>query len=84
MNLLANTPKPQVLFPKFGENSLDFELCVWLWDVRDRLNARSELHQEIDRHFREAKIEIAFPQRDLHIKDSVPLKIYQEVHHESE
>jgi len=29
---------------------------------------RSELHQEIDRLFREAQIEITFPQRDLHLR----------------
>jgi small-conductance mechanosensitive channel len=28
----------------------------------------SELHQEIDRRFREASIEIAFPQQDLHLR----------------
>ena len=33
----------------------------------ERLLAKSDLHQEIDRRFREAKIEIAFPQRDLHL-----------------
>ncbi|TFG59581.1 MAG: potassium transporter KefA, partial [Deltaproteobacteria bacterium] len=38
---------------------------------------RSELHQEIDRSFRKAKIEIAFPQRDLHLRsidDSINLR----------
>jgi potassium efflux system protein len=36
--------------------------------VDQRLNATSQIHQEIDRRFREAKIEIAFPQRDLHLR----------------
>jgi len=60
--------EPQVLFLSFGESSLDFELRVWVKDVDDRLTASSELHQEIDRRFREANIEIAFPQRDLHVR----------------
>jgi potassium efflux system protein len=65
---IAKTPPPQVLFLNFGESSLDFELRVWVLDADNRLVVSSELHQEIDRRFREAKIEIAFPQRDLHLR----------------
>jgi small-conductance mechanosensitive channel len=65
---VAKTPAPQVLFLSFGANSLDFELRVWILDVDQRLKTRSQIHQEIDRRFREAKIEIAFPQRDLHLR----------------
>jgi small-conductance mechanosensitive channel len=66
--MVAKNPAPQVLFLSFGESSLDFELRVWVQDVDKRLTTRSELHQEIDRRFREAKIEIAFPQRDVHFR----------------
>jgi small-conductance mechanosensitive channel len=65
---VAKTPMPQVLFLSFGESSLDFELRVWALDAEEKLKVTSELHQEIDRNFREAKIEIAFPQRDLHLR----------------
>lgn len=61
-------PPPEVYFVAFGASSLDFELRVWLADVQERFLLRSELHQEIDRRFREAKVEIAFPQRDLHLR----------------
>jgi small-conductance mechanosensitive channel len=44
------------------------ELRVWVPNAEERLTVISELHQEIDRRFREAKIEIAFPQRDLHLR----------------
>ena len=74
---IAATPPPQVLFLNFGESSLDFELRVWVLDAENRLVVSSELHQEIDRRFREAKIEISFPQRDLHLRsvaESVVLK----------
>ena len=66
--MLTETPAPQVLFLRFGESSLDFELRVFVSDVRNSMTVISELHQEIDRRFREAKIEIAFPQRDLHLR----------------
>ena len=66
--MVSKIHAPQVLFLSFGESTLDFELRVWVLDVDYRLNAKSELHQEIDRRFREANIEIAFPQQDLHLR----------------
>jgi small-conductance mechanosensitive channel len=65
---LMKNPEPQVLFKNFGASSLDFELRIWIWNVDDRQIMNSELHQEIDRRFREANIEIAFPQSDLHLR----------------
>ena len=65
---LMKNPEPQVLFKSFGASSLDFELRIWIWNVDDRQITNSELHQEIDRRFREANIEIAFPQSDLHLR----------------
>ena len=74
-------PEPQVLFLRFGENALEFELRVWGGDVENRLTAQSEIHQEIDRKFREANIDIAFPQRDLHLRsidDSYKLRFFRQ------
>jgi potassium efflux system protein len=65
---IAKAPAPQVLFLKFGESALEFELRVWVLDADNWLVVSSEIHQEIDRRFREAKIEIAFPQQDLHLR----------------
>ena len=64
----AKTPEPRVLFLRFGESSLDFELWVWISDIGDKLDLQSELHQEIDRRFRQAGIEIALPRTDLRIR----------------
>lgn len=66
--LVMKEPAPHALFLSFGESSLDFELRLWVRDAGHRMRARSELHHEIERRFREAKIEIAFPQRDLHLR----------------
>jgi small-conductance mechanosensitive channel len=74
---VAKTPEPQVLFLSFGESSLDFELRVWVPQAEERLTVKSMLHQEIDRSFREAKIEIAFPQRDLHLRTMDEPGIFQ-------
>ena len=65
---IVEVPVPQVLFLRFGESSLDFDLRVWVRDVDDMLVVKSQLHEAICRRFRDANIEIAFPQRDLHLR----------------
>jgi small-conductance mechanosensitive channel len=65
---VLNDPAPSPLFSGFGDSSLDFELRVWISNVRDRLRVRSEICQFIDRRFREEGVEIPFPQRDLHLR----------------
>jgi len=65
---VAKTPLPEVLFLSFGDSTLNFELRVWIWYASYRISVINELNQEIDRSFREAGIEIAFPQLDLHLR----------------
>ncbi len=65
-------PAPSVFLNKFGDNSIDFELVVWSSEMSYRPSRfRSDLNFAIDEKFREAGIEIAFPQRDLHIRSGV-------------
>ena len=61
-------PAPFVLFRNFGDSSLNFQLRCYLSDVDYALRTPSDLHFAIDKAFREAGIEIPFPQRDLHVK----------------
>ncbi len=62
-------PAPSVFFTGFGESSLDFELGVWTQDmVHSPRRFRSELYFAIEKKLRENKIEIPFPQRDLHLR----------------
>ena len=65
-------PPPRVVFEAFGESSLDFILLAWVSDPREELFLGSELRFAIDRAFREAGIEIPFPQRDLHLRSGFP------------
>jgi small-conductance mechanosensitive channel len=58
----------KVLFLGFGESTLDFQLRFYIFDIGYILDVKSELHFAIDKAFRENDIEIAFPQRDIHIK----------------
>jgi potassium efflux system protein len=61
-----------VLFRGFGDSALSFELRVFSPDVAHYLEIVHGLHMEIDRRFRSEGIEIAFPQRDLHVR-SLPV-----------
>lgn len=65
---VVKTPKPFVRFNDFGESSLDFQL--YFWTSNDFLveNTKSDLRFGIDAEFRRHKVEIPFPQRDLHLK----------------
>ncbi|MQA90715.1 MAG: mechanosensitive ion channel [Gemmatimonas sp.] len=61
-------PPPQVLFSDFGDSSLDFSLLFWIADPLLHPRTTSELRFAIDAAFRDAAIEIPFPQRDLHVR----------------
>jgi small-conductance mechanosensitive channel len=64
----VSAPKPKVLFMSFGESSLDFELRIWIKQIRRRFDATSAVNFAVDAAFRENNIEIPFPQRDLHVR----------------
>jgi potassium-dependent mechanosensitive channel len=61
-------PPPEALFIGFGDSSLDFELRVWVGNIRRRLQVRSTVLTDVERRLTEAGIEIPFPQRDLHLR----------------
>jgi small-conductance mechanosensitive channel len=65
-------PAPSVFLKKFGDNSIDFELVVWSSEMSARPSRyRSDLNFAIAEKFRQADIEMPFPQRDLHIRSGV-------------
>lgn len=70
--LVRQDPHPRALFLGFGESSLDFELRVHISNMEHYFTAKHELHKAVDAAFREAGIEIAFPQRDLHVRSLPP------------
>lgn len=56
-----------VIFLGFGDSSLDFRVLFWThFDVG--LSTKSKVGMEIDKAFKNAGIEIPFPQRDLHLR----------------
>ncbi len=61
-------PEPYALFRRFGDSSLDLEARGFIGNIANRTIVTSDLCLAIDAAFREANIEIPFPQRDLHIR----------------
>ncbi|MEO3431243.1 mechanosensitive ion channel domain-containing protein [Pelagibius sp. CAU 1746] len=70
---VLTSPEPQVLFVNFGNSSLDFELRCFTNEVSYRLMISSDLRFAIDKAFREAGIEIPFPQHVIHFADQAKL-----------
>jgi len=70
-------PKPDIHHRGFGDSAWDMRLWIWLADPKSFRRIRSELNCAIIRKFREKGVEIPFPQRDLHVRSSVPLPVEQ-------
>ena len=71
-NVLKN-PEPKVLFYEFGDSSLNFGLLIWTDKPLTQLFLRSDINFAIVKAFREKGIQIPFPQRDLHVRSSIPI-----------
>jgi small-conductance mechanosensitive channel len=71
-SMVAKFRKPEVRFTAYGDNSINFELLIWI-DVRRtaRRAVRSALYFAIFEELKKAGIEIPFPQRDIHIRSQV-------------
>lgn len=75
--LVLKKPPPLVMFDDFGADALMFSLSFWLElhpDV-DRWVVQSDLRFIIHEAFAKAGIIIAYPQRDVHLDSSQPLRI---------
>lgn len=65
-------PGPVATFEGFGDSTLDLRLRCYIPNLDNRLMTITALHEAIDQKFKTAKLEIPFPQRDLHIKTPNP------------
>ncbi len=63
--------EPAVLLDSFGDNSVNFELHVWIDDPWRERRARSALNLAIWEALKQAGITIAFPQLDVHLDEPV-------------
>lgn len=66
---ILNRPEASCLLRGFGDNTVNFQLRFWIQDPENGVdNIKSELMLEIWDRFQEKDINIAFPQRDLHLE----------------
>lgn len=70
---LLREPAPTAFFEGFGDSTLNFTLRVFVPNLEHLGETRHSLHTQINAELRKAKIEIAFPQRDVHIRSIGPL-----------
>lgn len=68
---VLDVPEPIVRFSEYGDSALIFSLRVWTSEYINKPGAfRSIIYFDLFKRFREEGIEIPFPQRDLHIKNT--------------
>lgn len=70
---ILKLPRPDVIFKNFGDNALIFILRFWT-RVEYFYAVETDVRFEINRLFKERNIEIAFPQRDIHIRSGFDQK----------
>jgi small-conductance mechanosensitive channel len=64
---VLETPAPEVRHMGFGDNAIELVLLIWIADAKEDLIVGSSLRFALDRAFRQHKISIPFPQRDVHM-----------------
>lgn len=67
---LLPEPKPDVKLAEFGESTLDFVLRCYVREFKDSLEVDEELRKRIFERFKQENIDMPFPTRTIHIKDS--------------
>ena len=63
---ILKNPKPFVIFEDFGDSALLFSVNFYINDSFTDPRIKSEVRYAIDAAFREHKVTIPFPQRDVH------------------
>lgn len=73
---LLEDPPALVFFDEFGDDALIFHLYYWIrLGTCDGRKVGTEIRLRIDRLCREHNIEIAFPQRDIHLHAGKPIPV---------
>ncbi len=71
---VLDVPAPNVWMAGYGESSVKFEVLVWINDPEGGVgNVKSDVLNRLWWLFKEAGVELPFPQRDLNLKHWPPL-----------
>jgi potassium efflux system protein len=74
---VLDDPAPNCWMTGFGDSTQDFELRVYVGEINQRNPVRTELQMRIVEVFRKHDIEIAFPQRDVWLRNAVEVNAPQ-------
>jgi potassium efflux system protein len=72
---VLDEPATTVVYREFGDSSLVFHVRVFIASMDHFSLTLTAMHFAIDEAFRASGIEIAFPQRDLHLRSASPLPV---------
>ena len=67
---VAPHPEPRVRFTEFGDSALVFRLLCWIHEPEQRGRALDALNTAVYKRFNAEGIQIPFPQRDVHLRQS--------------
>jgi small-conductance mechanosensitive channel len=76
---VLSEPAPLCQLRNFGDSAVELELRIWVGDPMNGINnVRSEVLRRIWKAFHEEDIKIPYPQRDLHLRSSGPVRVHLE------
>jgi small-conductance mechanosensitive channel len=75
--VVRKDPAPQVYLDEYGDSAVYFALTYWvdMTPENDTRRVKSDVLHMIDRAFAEAGIRMPYPQRDVHVDATGPLKV---------
>ncbi len=76
---ILKIPEPKCLVVEYGDSTVNLELRVWIGDPQNGIgNVKDVVFMAVWDSYHANGIDIAWPQRDLHIKSAVPFKILKD------
>ncbi len=69
--MVLDDPAPEARIVGFGDSSVDCQLLAWIPNPEYRIRVLADLYRAVWHSLQEARIEIPFPQRDLHLRSVV-------------
>ena len=76
---ILKNPEPKCLVMAYGDSTVNLQLRVWINDPKNGIaNVKDAVLMAVWDSYHANEIDIAFPQRDLHIKSAVPFTIVKD------
>jgi len=73
---IVKDPVPRCLLRDFADSSVNIEVRFWVNDAHNGLgNVRSDVLLRIWNKFKENGVAFPYPQRDIHVKGTIPIKL---------